>query len=116
MNPLHDSDLASQQARAWSGRLGSLAATSPATGPDAGFTQLDSRHPAAFPARLLSILDNLRQRAQRRQQAADKLSANEFMMAPYRDRHLTAITAPMVHGRRHLQRLVRRHVLACHPL
>jgi hypothetical protein len=79
MNPLNETDVARQQARTWSERLGNLAAELPATGPDAAFTQLDSRHPVAFPARLLSILDNLRQRAQRRQQAADKLRANHFI-------------------------------------
>jgi hypothetical protein len=79
MTPLNETDVARQQARSWSGRLGTLAAELPATRPEAAFTQLDSRHPAAFPARLLSILDSLRQRHQRRQQAADKLRANEFM-------------------------------------
>jgi len=82
MNPLNETDVSRQQARSWSGRLGSLAATSPAVRPEAPFPQLDSRHPAAFPTRLLSILDNLRQRHQRREHAADKLRANEFVMAP----------------------------------
>jgi hypothetical protein len=81
MNPLHDSDLARQQARAWSEHLGTLAAASPAVRPGAAFTQLGTP-PSALPTRWLSILDNLRQRHQRQQDAADKLRVQEFIMAP----------------------------------
>ena len=81
MSPLHETDLARQQARAWSGQLGALAAASPATRPGAPFTQLNAP-PSALPARLSAILDHLRQRARTREQAADKLRANEFVMAP----------------------------------
>jgi hypothetical protein len=80
MNPLNETDVSRQQARSWSGRLGSLAAASPAVRPGAAFDQLDA--PPPLPTRLLSILDNLRQRHQRQQHAAAKLRANEFMMAP----------------------------------
>jgi hypothetical protein len=82
MNPLNETDVARQQARSWSGRLGSLAAELPAIRPEAAFTQLDNAPPSALPTRLLSMLGHLRQRQQRRQEAADKLRANEFMMAP----------------------------------
>jgi hypothetical protein len=80
MNPLNETDVARQQARSWSGRLGNLAAASPATRPGAAFDQLDA--PPPLPPRLLSILNYLRQRHQRREHAADKLRANEFVMAP----------------------------------
>jgi hypothetical protein len=80
MTPLNETDVARQQARSWSGRLGNLAAASPTTRPEAAFTQLDA--PPPLPTRLLSILDNLRQRHQRQEDAADKLRAQEFMMAP----------------------------------
>jgi hypothetical protein len=81
MKPANETDLARQQARTWSGRLGNLAAEVPATRPRAAFTQPEAP-PAALPARLSLILNYLRQRAQRREHAADKLRANEFMMAP----------------------------------
>jgi hypothetical protein len=80
MNPLNETDVVRQQARSWSGRLGNLAAELPATGPEAAFTQLDA--PPPLPTRLLTILDHLRQRHQRREHAADKLRAQEFVMAP----------------------------------
>jgi hypothetical protein len=82
MNPLHDSDLARQQARAWSEQLGRLAAEMPANRPEAAFTQLDNAPPPARPTRLLSMLGHLLQRQQRRQHAADKLRAQEFIMGP----------------------------------
>jgi hypothetical protein len=81
MNLLNENDRSRQAARAWSERLGSLAAASPATRPEATFLLLD-KAPPPLPTRLLSILDNLRQRHQEREHAADKLRANEFMMAP----------------------------------
>jgi hypothetical protein len=81
MNPLNETDVAMQQARTWSERLGSLAAELPATRHYAALTQLGTP-PAALPTRLTSILNHLRQRHQRRQHAADKLRANEFVMAP----------------------------------
>jgi hypothetical protein len=82
MNPLNKSDVARQAARSWSGRLGSLAAEVPAIRPEAAFTQLDTTSAPALPARMSSILNHLRQRAQRREHAADKLRAQEFMMGP----------------------------------
>jgi hypothetical protein len=81
MTPLRETDLASQQARAWSAHLGALAAAPPAVRPGAAFDQLGTP-PPALPTRLRSILDNLRERHRRREHAADKLRANEFMMAP----------------------------------
>ena len=81
MKPANETAVSRQQARSWSGRLGNLAAASPATRSEAAFPQLDNA-PPPLPTRLLSILDNLRQRHQRREHAADKLRANEFMTAP----------------------------------
>jgi hypothetical protein len=77
MNLLNENDRSRQAARAWSGRLGTLAAASPAVRPGAAFDQLDV--PPPLPTRLSLILNHLRQRAQRREYAADKLRANEFM-------------------------------------
>jgi hypothetical protein len=82
VNPLNETDEARQQARTWSGRLGTLAAELPAIRLGAPFNQLDATPLAALPTRLTSILNHLRQRAQRRQEAADKLRAQEFIMAP----------------------------------
>jgi hypothetical protein len=82
MNLLTVNDPALEDARTWSGRLGHLAAASPATRPEAAFTQLDSAPPAALPTRLSAILNHLRQRHQRQEHAADKLRAQEFVMAP----------------------------------
>jgi hypothetical protein len=81
MTLLNDNHTARQDARGWSGRLGSLAAELPATRPEATFTQLGAL-PAALPTRLTLILNQLRQRHQRREHAADKLRAQEFVMAP----------------------------------
>jgi hypothetical protein len=81
MNPLHESDLARQQARAWSEQLGALAASSPATRPGAAFTQLGAA-PSALPTWLSAILSHLRQRRQRQEHVADKLRAQEFIMGP----------------------------------
>ena len=80
MNLLNENVAASQDARSWSGRLGNLAAALPATRPEAPFPQLDA--PPPLPARLSAILNYLRQRHQRREHVANKLRANEFMMAP----------------------------------
>jgi GNAT superfamily N-acetyltransferase len=71
--------LGTQYARNWSGRLGSMAAELPAIKPEGPFTQLVTVSPAAFPTRLSSILDHLRQRRQRQQHAADNLRAQEFL-------------------------------------
>jgi hypothetical protein len=79
MTPLNETDVARQQARSWSGRLGSLAAELPAVSPEAAFTQLDTPR-SALPTRLSWILNHFRQRHQRRQEAADKLRANHFIM------------------------------------
>jgi hypothetical protein len=81
MNALNETDVARQQARSWSGRLGSLAAELPVIRPEAASPQLAAA-PAALPARLSAILGHFRQRHQRRQQAADQLRAQEFVMAP----------------------------------
>ena len=78
MNPANETDVARQQARSWSERLGTLAAASPAARPGAAFTQLDA--PPPLPTRLAWILDHLQER--RREDAADKLRAQEFVMAP----------------------------------
>jgi hypothetical protein len=77
MNLLNVNDPALEGARTWSGRLGTLAAASPATRPGAAFTQLDA--PPPLPTRLSWVLNHLRQRARRREHAADKLRADEFM-------------------------------------
>jgi hypothetical protein len=82
MNPLNETDEARQQARFWSERLGTLAAAFPAVRPGAAFDQLDTASGSVLPTRLLSVLDDLRQRHQRREHAADKLRANEFMTTP----------------------------------
>jgi hypothetical protein len=79
MTLLNENDTARQYARAWSGRIGKLAAELPAIRPEAAFTQLDNAAPPALPTQLLLILGHLRQRVQRRARAADKLRANEFM-------------------------------------
>ena len=79
MNPLHDSDVARQQARIWSERLGRQAARLPTMRPDAVLTQLDAIPPFAFSTSLPAILDHLRQRRERQEHAADKLRASEFM-------------------------------------
>jgi len=81
MSPLNETDMARQQARSWSEQIGNLAAELPATRPEAAFTQLGTP-PAALPTRLSWILNHLRQRHQRREHAADKLRANEFIMGP----------------------------------
>jgi hypothetical protein len=94
ISPLHKTDPASQQARAGSEHLGALAAASPATGPGAHFTQLDAR-PSALTPRLAAFLSRLRQRRQRRQEAAEKFRAQEFVMSPQRERRLTGFAAPM---------------------
>jgi hypothetical protein len=82
MNSLNETGLARQQARSWSGRLGILAATYPAIRPEATLTQLDTTSAPALPTRLSLILGHLRQQRQREEHAADKLRAQEFMMAP----------------------------------
>jgi hypothetical protein len=79
MNPLHGTDLARQQARAWSGQLGALAATSSTTRRGAALPQLDPTLPSDLPTRLSVILHHIRKRSHRREHAADKLRANEFM-------------------------------------
>jgi hypothetical protein len=81
MSPLHEAELARQQARAWSERLGRLAATSAAISPEPASMQPNTL-PSPLLARLSAILSHFRQRHQRRQHAADKLRANEFIMAP----------------------------------
>jgi hypothetical protein len=81
MNPLNETDVARQRGRSWSGRLGNLAAELPAIRPEAAFNQL-SAPPAAFLTRLAAIFNHLRQRHQRREHAADKLRAQEFIMGP----------------------------------
>jgi len=68
MNPLNQPDLARQDARTWSARLGNLAGQSPAL-------QLETFSPP-----LSAVLQHLRQRHQRQQDAADKLRANEFIL------------------------------------
>jgi hypothetical protein len=82
MNPLNENDTARQAARSWSERLGNLAAELPAIRPEVAFTQFPAAPPAALPTRLSSILSHLRQRAQRREHAADKLRAQEFLTGP----------------------------------
>jgi hypothetical protein len=77
MNMPNDNEPIRQQARSWSQRLGTLAAASSAIKPGAALNQLDAT--TSLPTRLSSILDHLRQRAQRREHAADKLRAQEFM-------------------------------------
>jgi hypothetical protein len=76
MNFPNDNDTIRQQATTLSERLGNLAASS-ATRPEPAFPQLDATAP--LPASLSSILGHLRQRAQRKELAADKLRAQEFM-------------------------------------
>jgi hypothetical protein len=81
MNPLHETDLARQQARAWSDQIGALAAASSATRPGPPFSQLDAPASRLSP-RLSAILSHFRQRRQRQELVADKLRAQEFMMEP----------------------------------
>jgi hypothetical protein len=75
MIPLRTADPSSQAAQAWSAKLGCLAAQGPATRPDVLAPQLN----AALPQRLAAVLAHFRQRAERRQHAADQLRAEEFM-------------------------------------
>jgi hypothetical protein len=79
MNPLHESDLARQQARAWSEQLGALAAASPASRAPAAFTQFGAP-PSGLSPRLSAILGRLRQRRRRQDLVADRLRAQEFIM------------------------------------
>ena len=81
MNAFRETDLANQQARAWSAHLGALAVASRASPPGAALTQLNTL-PSGLPPRVSAILNHLRQRRQRQEQAADKLRAQEFMMGP----------------------------------
>ena len=74
MNPLHEPDLARQQARAWSEHLGALAAASPATRPGRAFAQPDAP-PSALSTRLATLLSHFRQRSQMREHAACVASA-----------------------------------------
>jgi hypothetical protein len=75
MNPFNPNDPTRQTARAWSAKLGSLAAAQPANRRDVTVPQ----HSGAVPTRLAAVLTHLRQRAERRQHAADQLRAEEFM-------------------------------------
>ena len=78
MNPLTDPEPARQAARAWSERLGSLAAST-ATRPETAFAQLGPAAASPLPTRLAAVLGHFRARADRCEHAADKLRANEFM-------------------------------------
>jgi hypothetical protein len=78
MNSLNDT--ARQEARTWSGHLGSLAAASPTNRPDTSIAQLDNVPPAGLSTRLSSILSHFRQRRARQEHAADKLRAQEFLV------------------------------------
>lgn len=75
MNPLNDNPL-----RDWSGRLGELAAEQASSVPAGPFTQIGSD--AAGPSRLARVLDHFRRQNRRREHAADKLRAAEFIQAP----------------------------------
>jgi hypothetical protein len=75
MNRLNPTDPSRQSAQAFSERLGNLAAASSATRPTVVVPQLN----AAVTPRLSAVLANFRQRAERRQEAADQLRAQEFM-------------------------------------
>jgi hypothetical protein len=75
MNPFNATG-PSQQTRSWAQRLGTLAAASPTLYREPAVTQLG---PPAFPARLSSILNHFRQRAQRSQHAADTLRVHEVL-------------------------------------
>jgi hypothetical protein len=75
MNPFFPTDPSRQSARAWSANLGSLAAASSATRPEAAAPQPN----AALPQHLAAVLAHFRQRAERRQHAADQLRREEFM-------------------------------------
>jgi hypothetical protein len=77
LSPLHETDLARQQARAWSAHVGAVAAARPAP----AFTPLDAA-PSALTPRLSAILSHLRQQRQRQELVADKLRAQEFIMGP----------------------------------
>jgi hypothetical protein len=79
MNPLNDNDTARQDARNWSGRLGYLAAEAPAPSP-AGILHQFQTVPPASPTRLSAILEQIRQRRQRQEHAADQLRAQDFLM------------------------------------
>jgi hypothetical protein len=76
MNSLNDTTR--QAARTWSEQLGSLAAASPATRPEAASTQLDTS-PAGLSTRLSAILSHFQQRRARQQHAAEELRAREFL-------------------------------------
>jgi hypothetical protein len=77
MNSLDDTTR--QAARSWSEQLGSLAAASPATRPEASIAQLDAAPPAGLSTRLSAILSHLRQRRARQEHAAEELRAREFL-------------------------------------
>jgi hypothetical protein len=79
MNPLHPTVPTRQSAQAWSANLGSLAAESPSSRLAASAPQFDAT-PDPVPTRLSAVLADFRQRARRREEAAYKLRAQEFMM------------------------------------
>jgi hypothetical protein len=70
---------ARQAARTWSSQLGSLAAASPATRPEAASPHFDAAPPADLSTRLSAILSHFRQRRARQQHAAEELRAREFL-------------------------------------
>ena len=74
MNPLIDPNIFRQQARQWSAQLGELSGQRP-TRLQPGPVQA-AGHPST---RLSSILSVFLQRSSARENAADKLKANEFM-------------------------------------
>jgi DNA-binding transcriptional regulator YiaG len=66
----------------WQGRM--CIGCSPAVGPESALTQFDTLS-STFHPRLSAILNHLRQRARSREEAADKLRANEFMTRRLRE-------------------------------
>ena len=78
MNPLNANNPAHQAARSWAAKLGTLATELPMIRPEAASTQ-PGVTPPAFPSRLSILLNHLRQRRQRREHAAAKLRAQEFL-------------------------------------
>jgi hypothetical protein len=80
MNSINDTDPTQQAGRAFAERLGSLAAEQPAIRP--GVNTQFAAPPAPLPAWWPSVLAQLRQRAHRREHAARKLRAEEFIVAP----------------------------------
>lgn len=79
MTPLNAANEARQAARTWSGQLGNLAADLPVSTPEGIISQFNPSSTPPLSAPSNAVLTRLWQRAQRREHAANKLRAQEFL-------------------------------------